>query len=164
MAGRGPAPQPTERKRMLGNPGKRRLPPSNLVALGPVVIPTALSIEDGDDLVGALLAGPASAWIHEPDRAGILQLLRDGWDRRRSLLDDIAENGESYMAAGQSGVRYYRRPETIALDELEKRIAAWLAALGLTPADRSRLGVAEVKARSKLEALRDRRASRGRAG
>lgn len=68
------------------------------------------------------------------------------------------------MAAGQSGVRYYRRPETIALDELEKRIAAWLAALGLTPADRSRLGVAEVKARSKLEALRDRRASRGRAG
>lgn len=164
MAGRGPAPQPTERKRLLGNPGKRRLPPSNVVALAPMVGPTALAIDDGDDLVGALLAGPASAWIAEPDRTGILQLLRDGWDRRRALLDDIAENGESYASNGQGGTRYYRRPEALALDELEKRIAAWLAALGLTPADRSRLGVAEVRARSKLEALRARRESRSHAG
>ena len=43
--------------------------------------------------------------------------------------------------------------------ELEKSIASNLGLLGFTPSDRTRLGLAEVKARSKLEALQDKWAS-----
>jgi hypothetical protein len=40
------------------------------------------------------------------------------------------------------------------LRELDRQIVSNLSLLGFTPSDRSRLGVAEVKAVSKLEALR----------
>jgi hypothetical protein len=36
--------------------------------------------------------------------------------------------------------------------------------LGFTPSDRSRLGLAEVKAKTKLEELMERRANRGEDG
>jgi hypothetical protein len=46
------------------------------------------------------------------------------------------------------------------LRELEKNITNSLSLLGFTPTDRSRLGVAEVKAKSKLEELRAKRDQR----
>lgn len=45
--------------------------------------------------------------------------------------------------------------------ELEKSISSNLGLLGFTPSDRTRLGLAEVKARSKLEALQDKWARSG---
>lgn len=50
------------------------------------------------------------------------------------------------------------------LRELDKQIVSNLSLLGFTPSDRSRLGVAEVKAKSKLEELMERRANRGEDG
>jgi hypothetical protein len=50
--------------------------------------------------------------------------------------------------------------ERKALRELEKNITNSLSLLGFTPTDRSRLGVAEVKAKSKLEELRAKRDQR----
>jgi hypothetical protein len=47
-----------------------------------------------------------------------------------------------------------------ALRALESLIINNLSLLGFTPTDRSRLGVAEVKAQSKLEELMSRRAER----
>ena len=49
----------------------------------------------------------------------------------------------------------------MSLLETEKLIQSSLSLLGFTPSDRSRLGLAEVKAKSKLEELMDRRAARG---
>jgi hypothetical protein len=46
--------------------------------------------------------------------------------------------------------------ERRALRELDDRIIRNLSLLGFTPADRSKLGVAEVKAISKMEALKRR--------
>lgn len=46
------------------------------------------------------------------------------------------------------------------LDRLSQLIISNLSLLGFTPADRTRLGVAEVKAKSKLEELMARRAER----
>ena len=46
------------------------------------------------------------------------------------------------------------------LGELEKSIASNLGLLGFTPSDRTRLGLAEVKAQSKLEQLMERKANR----
>jgi len=52
--------------------------------------------------------------------------------------------------------------ERSALRELEKNIMRNLGLLGFTPTDRMKLGVAEVKTRSKLEELLDRKANRDR--
>jgi hypothetical protein len=46
--------------------------------------------------------------------------------------------------------------ERRALRELDSRIISNLSLMGFTPADRSKLGVAEVKAISKMEALKRR--------
>lgn len=159
----GPPPQPTEAKRRRGNPGHRPLP-TTLVALAPVVLGEVVDPSDGSpgaELVRRLLQTAASTWVADPDRLGVLQLLHDGWNRRATLLDDIDRNGTSYASDSEKGgLRYYRRPEVVELESLEKRLTTWLSLLGLTPSDRSRLGVAEVKARSRLEDLRDRRRSR----
>ena len=42
------------------------------------------------------------------------------------------------------------------LAEIEKAIASNLSLLGFTPTDRSRLGLAEIKAKSKLQELMER--------
>jgi hypothetical protein len=42
------------------------------------------------------------------------------------------------------------------LAELEKQIASNLGMLGFTPSDRSRLGLAEIKAKSKLQELMEK--------
>jgi hypothetical protein len=47
------------------------------------------------------------------------------------------------------------------LRELDRQISSNLAQLGFTPEARSRLGVAEVKAQTKLEEMLARRAERG---
>ena len=54
--------------------------------------------------------------------------------------------------------------ERKALRDLDERVIRNLSLLGFTPADRSRLGVAEVKAISKMEALKRRQAEREQSG
>jgi UPF0755 protein len=49
-----------------------------------------------------------------------------------------------------------RLDERKALRSLEKQIVENLSLLGFTPTDRSRLGIAEVRKLSKLEALREK--------
>lgn len=158
----GRPPKPVEMKRKLGNPGKRTL--SNPVtALAPVTVITHVSDEpeDGADLVRALLDAGASAWIGTTDQLAVLRMVSDGWDRRRRLLAFLAEHGGSYAASSdRGGERWYPRPEVAELRDLEKQITTWLSSLGLDPASRGRLGVAEVKVRSKLEELRTRAAQR----
>jgi hypothetical protein len=46
------------------------------------------------------------------------------------------------------------------LRELDRQIVSNLSLLGFTPSDRSRLGVAEVKAKTRLEELLERKAMR----
>ena len=50
--------------------------------------------------------------------------------------------------------------ERKALRDLDERVIRNLSLLGFTPADRSKLGVAEVKAISKMEALKRRQEAR----
>lgn len=138
---RGRPPKPIEQKRRLGNPGKRRLP----VAL--VVLPAVDITEVADGpIVTALVESGAAAWIGTTDMPTVrlAQRLWDDMERLRSALD---------VEWSEPAFRAYR--------DIIKELRACLSLLGLTPSDRSRLGVAEVKARSKLEELMDRRARAG---
>lgn len=128
--------KPTELKRRLGNPGKR---PLGALAVIPAV--DIAQIADGP-IVQALVDSGAAAWIGVTDgpTVRLAQRLWDDMERLRSALD--AEWNKDVHATYIATV---------------KELRSCLSLLGLSPSDRSRLGVAEVKARSKLEELMDRR-------
>jgi hypothetical protein len=67
-------------------------------------------------------------------------------DRRQMLMQLANADPENW--------RVFRQ-----LHDLEVMISNNMGKLGLTPADRTKLGYAEVKARSKLEQLQDKWAS-----
>lgn len=160
MAGR--PPKPIELKRKLGAPGHSRPLPkaSSTVALAVVRDPSEVeSPADADELLERIWAS-AGSWIAKSDAALLVPLLAEGWTRRQMLLEVLEEAGWTY----QAGNRLHPRPEVEMLTELERQITRWLSLLGLSPTDRSRLGVAEVRARTKLEELAERHERRAATG
>lgn len=136
----GRPPKPVELKRKLGNPGKRPLPTP--VTILPAVSPGEL----GDGPVAELLrTSGAAAWIGPTD----LPLVH----HTERLLSDI----ETIRSVLDEGLRAEAVTLFVALN---KEFRSCLSLLGLSPTDRGRLGVAEVKARSKLEEMLDRRGRR----
>jgi P27 family predicted phage terminase small subunit len=112
--------------------------------------------ETGLDLVAALMQAGAGSWIGETDALATLRLVKDAWDERAVLRALIAEHG--YTQDGQGGVKV-ARPEVGMLRALEGQLTTWLSQLGLNPADRGRLGLAQVQAKATgLAALREERA------
>ena len=141
----GRPPKPAELKRRLGNPGKRPLPAS-VIALPPVARAAEVQpFGSGAEMLQRVLDDGASAWIGPTDQPSA-ELARQLWDDRQRARLAWAEDPTA------DAFRMY--------DELTKRLIACLSALGLDPTSRSRLGVAEVKARSRLEELAERRAAR----
>lgn len=145
----GRPPKPVELKRRLGNPGKRPLPAPITVLPAVTEAATVPEFENGNAFFQQVLSGGASSWIGPTD-VGLVELARQLWDDRaaaRALWTAIPsrEHFQNY-------------------DDLNKRLLACLSQLGLDPVARGRLGVAEVKVRSKLEELADRRQQRLQAG
>lgn len=130
---------PVERKRALGNPGKRALPPSNMAAVA-AVASEPFDLDPVEVLESVIFAG--RVWLAATDSVA-LSMLRESIEERQSL--------RSVVIATQS--------ETArkALRDLDKQIIGQLSLLGFDPAARSRLGLAEVKAASTLEKLRKSR-------
>ena len=128
--------KPIEQKRRTGNPGKRPLPDGATLAAVPAIPLELEDLDSADSLARVLDEGVH--WIALTD-APTVSLLREA-------LEDYAvvrERGEFKLAI-----------------ELRKQIAAILSSLGFDPAARSRLGLAEVKAQTKLEELRERQKRR----
>jgi hypothetical protein len=141
----GRPPKPVELKRRLGNPGKRPLAAPVTVLPG-VSQASALIVPDtGDAMLQRLLDTGASTWIGPTDAAAA--------QRARELWDDVALARLTW--------RQTQDPSALnAYEKLNKGLIACLSSLGLDPTSRSRLGVAEVKTRSKLEELAARREAR----
>lgn len=86
-------------------------------------------------------------WISQDTDVELLQLTCEMVDEREQLRSYVLENVDAWH-------------ERKALRELDKAIVSNLSLLGFTPSDRMRLGVTQVKAKSKLEELMERRANR----
>lgn len=156
---RGRPPKPTEQKRLLGKPGHHPLPQTSVViapALDPNVIPFDGDTE-GDRLIRGILAAGAIHWISRGDQMGTVTLLRDGWNERLKLR--AAVMGDPPDGLDPKSLIAWFATTRRDLRDLERQITSWLSLLGLTPTDRARLGVAEVKAQSTLERLAAERAS-----
>jgi phage terminase small subunit len=87
-----------------------------------------------------------STWLKETDLE-LLQVVCEQLDERDILRVFVLENIEAWH-------------ERAALRTLEKDLSDNLKELGFTPTARQKLGIAEVKAQSKLDELMQRKANR----
>jgi hypothetical protein len=139
MARTGRPPTPIEQKRKLGTLRPDRLPGGTTdLAVVAALEPTMADQSPLEAFDRILHMGVS--WLADTDAPTVALL--------RSSLVELDE------MIGQGG--YDRK----ARRDLEKQIFDLLSALGFNPAARSRLGLAEVKAQSKLEEIRERQAKR----
>jgi len=139
--------KPIEQKRLLGNPGKRALPDENSVVLLPQVEsvpePPRPLLKYGQQLWDRVW-GLGATWISDKTDLELLVMTCEMVDERWNLRIKVMQTDEPRLRRG--------------LRELERQIVSNLSLLGFSPTDRSKLGVAEVKAMSKLDELRARAA------
>lgn len=145
MTQRGRPPKPLEQKKKLGNPGKRALPaPSTLQQLEPatdVPEPPRPLLQPGLGLWQRVWqVGPG--WISPDTDLELLLMTCEMVDERWNLR--IKAMNTADMAMGRR------------VDRLSGLIVANLSLLGFTPTDRSRLGVAEIKVKSKMQEMLER--------
>lgn len=147
-------PVPIERKRARGNPGKRALPKkAETVDVAPLNSNTPLTLgHAGADIWDQMHA--SAHWLGESDRPAMM-MLADKFDRRADLLERM--KSEPLVIVPDNGSRPATNPIVYMIDQVEKDIVNLLSLLGMTPTDRSRLGLAEVKKQSTLEKLRAQR-------
>lgn len=157
----GRPPTPTERKRRTGNPGHRPLPEPvvHLAAVSAVsaIPPPPETLADTGRAVWDRLWTAGQAWLSPATDVDIMTRLCEAHEEREALREAIAEEG--YMVAGSMGQRR-ANPLLSEVRALESQMTKWESLCGFTPTDRARLGMAEVKARSKLEEMLERRQRR----
>lgn len=139
--------KPIEQKRLTGNPGKRALP-SNTIAIAMVTEkpePHRPLLKYGQELWDKVW-GMGATWISGNTDSELLLMTCEMIDERWNLRVKVMQTDDARMRRG--------------LRELDRQIISNLSLMGFSPADRSRLGVAEVKAMSKLEELMQRKAER----
>lgn len=154
----GRPPVPAERKRKLGNPGQRPMP-----ALADVVPIAPLPATQGDVPAHLGTSGRAlwehvtagAVWLAVSDSPTLL-LVCEKYDRRADFVKELAA-GKPVLFTDKGYA--YANPLVGMLSTIETEIAKLLAALGLTPTDRTRMGVAEVKAKNAFEEMMSRRES-----
>lgn len=135
---------------MLGNPGQRPLPDirQTMPLSGGYVEPLRPLGPAGQALWDAIYK-KGELWISSRTDTHFLQMVCEQHDRRQQLMERTQSDPDNW--------RMFRQ-----LHDLEVMIANNMGRLGLTPADRTKLGYAEVKARSKLEELQEKWSTNGK--
>ena len=151
-------PVPIERKRSRGNPGTRALPEAtNTIALAPLTAEDAPSGLDAGGLQAWSRMTTSCPWLGESDK-DIMIMLCQKVDRRDQIVDELARS--QFLLINETTGAVHPNPLVGMLSTLESDLVKMLSLLGMTPTDRTRLGLAEVKAQSTLERLRQQRDSR----
>lgn len=96
-------------------------------------------------------------WIATTDGKLLIELC-EKMDKKYELKEKLAKT--DYVLFTDKGYAY-ANPLFGMLNTVENDIVKVLSLLGLTPTDRSKLGVAEVKAKGKLEALLEQQKRNG---
>jgi P27 family predicted phage terminase small subunit len=151
MANVGRPPKPNEQKRRLGNPGQRALPDADSVtALEPLSddIPPSLG-PDGAELWEAVTKAGA-AWLAPTDSL-VLLMLCELYDRRAEYKKCLTDYGPLILRPGDGHL--VANPAAQLLIQTEKQITEIASSLGLTPTDRTRIGLGEVKAKNAFEEM-----------
>jgi hypothetical protein len=140
--------KPLELKRALGNPGKQKLPDINkTVSLSSGRVEPHQPLEWAGLLLWNRVFGQGQTWISPQSDVELLLMVCKQLDRQVILERMFVEKPEDFHVSRQ-------------LLELENAIVRNLSLLGLTVDARSKLGLAEIKAESKMEQLRKRQEQR----
>lgn len=94
-------------------------------------------------------------WLAPSDIPTVV-LLCEAMDTRADLKMTVEREG--ILLRGKE--RDYINPALRQLTDVEAAITKWMSQLGLNPSDRGRLGLTQVRAKSKLEEMRERAAAR----
>jgi P27 family predicted phage terminase small subunit len=149
----GPPPIPNERKRLLGNPGKQKLPDPHANLPLPALDADPPAHLGASGRAAWLLLASECSWLAHTDRVSVVMLC-EKLDRRAAWIAQLGDADEVLLT--DKGYAY-PNPLVGMLSTLETEIVKLLSLLGLTPADRTRIGLGEVRRASKLaELLADR--------
>ena len=140
--------KPIEVKRALGNPGKKALPNVNdTISLHAGRIEPHQPLDWAGMLLWNRVFGVGQTWISPQTDVELLLLTCKQLDRQVVLERMFVEKPEDFHVHRQ-------------LLDLENAVVKNLGLLGLTVDARSKLGLAEIKAESKMELLRKRQQER----
>lgn len=134
---------PNERHRVRGNPGHKKLPDLATVAtLEPArEIPQPLrTLGTAGQSMWNRIWESGAVWLSPSTDIEYIQLMCEALDERQALRIQVLREG-SWRDRNQ-------------LRKLEAQLASMITEIGFTPAERTRLGVAEVKALGALEQMR----------
>ena len=154
--------KPLEVKRALGNPGQRPLPDAPLPGEGlegVSTIPTAPELGEAGLELWYHVWTAGRTWLAPESDRTIVTLLCQAQDEAAEIRDIIASGQEPRFYTTANG-QMVTHPLVTQLANLRTQMTAWLAAIGFSPADRSRLGLAEVRVRDELDELQRRRNER----
>lgn len=153
----GRPPKPTEQKRKNGNPGQRKLPDlKNVIALPQIKGDAPLHLSDAGQKMWADVRAMAP-WIANTDGKLLIELC-EKMDRKYELQAKMAQS--EFVLYTDKGYAY-ANPLFGMLNTVEGDIIKLLSLLGLTPIDRSKLGVAEVTTKGKLAQLLEQQKKNG---
>lgn len=168
----GRPPKPIEEHRLNGNPSKKKLPrKSDTVALLPAdgvpPVPAKLA-ESGVTAWMRIWQSPAQRWLSpEIDHfvvERVCALVEEIEVLRAAFMADPFVIEESIAPGGQRVERLVVHSAEAALRRAEKQLSQELSSLGFNPTARARLGLAEVKRRSKVQELLERSRGQGAQG
>ena len=141
----GRPPKPTEQKRRTGNPGRRKLPSTEVAIVGQVNVPAPVRPLGANGLAfWERVWAVGFTWISPQMDIELLQLVAEQIDERVALRMRVLKQGDWRDRA--------------ALRSLDAQVLDCLSLLGFTPVDRARLGFVEVKIKNELEEFRKRKA------
>ena len=133
--------RPLEQKRLLGNPGQRKLPAlSETFELESGYVEPHRELGDAGRLLWDRVFGHGRTWVSRQTDVEALLLVCKQLDRQVMLERLVESAPDDFHLLRQ-------------LLELEKAIMSNLGLLGFTVDARSRLGLAEIKAKSAFETL-----------
>jgi hypothetical protein len=140
--------KPIEVKRALGNPGKRPLPDvATTVSLPAGRVEPHQPLDWAGMLLWNRVFNTGQTWISPQTDVELLLLTCKQLDRQVLIERQFVEKPEDFHIHRQ-------------LLDLESAIVTNLGKLGLTVDARSKLGLAEIKAETKMEQLRKRKQER----
>jgi hypothetical protein len=140
--------KPIELKRALGNPGKKALPSvQDTISLTAGRVDPHQPLDWAGMLLWNRVFGQGQTWISPQTDVELLLLTCKQLDRQIVLERMFVEKPDDFHIHRQ-------------LLDLENTVVKNLGLLGLTVDARSKLGLAEIKAESKMEQLRKRQDQR----
>ena len=152
----GRPPKPIEQKRKNGNPGQRKLPDlKNVIALPQIKNQPPIHLSESGKKIW-LEIREIAPWVATTDGKLLVELC-EKMDKKYELKEKLAAT--DYVLFTDKGYAY-ANPLFGMLNTVENDIVKLLSLLGLTPIDRSKLGVAEVTTKGKLAQLLEQQKSK----